>query len=101
MILSDLVVLYHDRTAQGRRDPEVIAPGCCVLPGYLFLPAASKRLRLKDRVRVDLLGRRFSPAACLTLDSGADLLFHGDRLVSANVARHLAQGGRLRKVKTA
>lgn len=101
MILSDLVVLYHDRTARGRRDPEVIAPGCCVLPGHVFLPAASKRLRLKDRVRVDLLGRRFSPAACLTLDSGADLLFHGESLVSANVARHLGQGGRLRKVKTA
>jgi len=101
MVLSDLVVLYHDRTAQGRRDPEVIAPGCSVLPGYVFLPAASKRLRLGDRVRVDLLGRRFSPAACLTLDSGAELLFHGDRLVSAGAARRVGQGGRLRRVKTA
>lgn len=101
MVLSDLIVLYHDSGPQGRRDPEVLGPGCGVLPGYVLLPSARQRLRLKDRLRVDLFTRRFSPADCVTLDSGAALTFEDGRLVSACVARRLAQGGRLARIRSA
>ena len=101
MVLSDLIVLFHDRTAQGRRDPEVLAPGCCVLPGYVFLPDTKHRLRTKDDVRVDLFSRRFSQFACVTLDSGSQLLFDDDRLVGASVARQLAHGGGLVRLRVA
>lgn len=101
MVLSDLIVLFHDRTAQGRRDPEVLAPGCCLLPGYLFLPGAKQRLRIQDEVRVDLFSRRFSRTACVTLDSGSQLLFDDQRLVSAGGARQLGQGGELVRLRVA
>ncbi len=101
MALSDLIVLFHDRSAQGRRDPEVLAPGCSVLPGYVFLPNAKRRLRTRDEVRVDLFSRRFSPGVCVTLDSGADLLFDDNRLVRAGIARQLQTGGELARLRVA
>ncbi|HZW60393.1 MAG TPA: Type 1 glutamine amidotransferase-like domain-containing protein, partial [Woeseiaceae bacterium] len=98
MVLSRQIVLYHDRTPEGRRDPEVLGPGTGLLPGYVLLPDARHRLRTRDAVRVDLLQRRFAPARCVTLDSGAQLLFAGDRLASASLARRLAHGGRLTRL---
>ncbi len=101
MLLTDLIVLFHDRAAQGRRDPEVLGPGCCVVPDYVLLPDASRRLRLTDNVRVDLFSRRFSPSVCVTLDSGSALLFEDDRLVSSGEARQLAHGGKVRRLRVA
>ena len=101
MVLSDLIVLFHDRAPQGRRDPEVLAPGCGVLPGYLFLPDATRRLRLNDRVRVDLFSRRFAPGVCVTLDSGSVLQFSDNRLDDATQARRLQNGGHLAAVRVA
>jgi hypothetical protein len=94
MVLSDLVVLYHDRTPLGRRDPEILATGTGVLPGYVFLPDAKRRLREKDSVRTGLLCRRFSPGVCVTLNSGARLQFEGQRLQQSEVARRLTRDGR-------
>ncbi len=101
MALSDLIVLYHDRTPQGRRDPEVLAPGCCLLPGYVFFPDASRRLKLHDSVRVDILRRRFAPGVCVTLDSGSHLLFADNRLEDASATRELSRGGRLARMRAA
>lgn len=99
MALGDQIVLYHDRTPQGRRDPEVLAPGCRVLPSYVFFPDASRRLNLNDTVRVQILGRRFSPGVCVTLDSGSHLVFEDNRLVDASTTRHLGRGGRLTRMR--
>ncbi|NNE59663.1 MAG: type 1 glutamine amidotransferase-like domain-containing protein [Woeseia sp.] len=101
MVLGDLIVLYHDRTPQGRRDPEAIAPGCCVLPGYAFFPDASRRLKLNDAIRVDLMSRRFSPGVCVTLDSGSRIEFDDNRLAAGSTARQLKKGGRITKLRAA
>jgi hypothetical protein len=95
MVLGERIVLFHDRMPQGRRDPEVLGPGAGVLPGFVFLPDASRRLRIRDRVRNDLLSRRFAPAACMTLDSGAILKFVDGDLRKAEMTRQLLHGGRL------
>ncbi|MGB5247459.1 MAG: Type 1 glutamine amidotransferase-like domain-containing protein [Woeseia sp.] len=101
MVLGDVIVLYHDRTPQGRRDPEVLAPGCCVLPSYAFFPDANRRLRLHDSIRVDLMSRRFSPGVCVTLDSGSQLLFDENRIDITTTAHQLKQGGRVERLHAA
>lgn len=93
MVLSDQVVLYHDKTPLGRREPEILGAGLGLLPGYVFLPDAKKRLRPKDTVRTGLYNKRFAPARCVTLDSGTSLCFAGDRIVSAKHAAYLTAEG--------
>lgn len=100
MALSDVIVLYHDRTPQGRRDPEVLADGLGILPGFVFLPDAKRRLRANDRLRIGLFSRRFAPAASVTLDSGSMLRFDGRDLRAVDSARRLTRGGRLSRVRT-
>lgn len=97
MVLSDHVVLFHDRLAQGRRDPEMLDAGAGFCPGMVLLPDAARRLRESDRVRLELYGRRFAPADCITLDSGALLAFEGGRWVDSEATRRIGRGGRLRR----
>lgn len=101
MVLGDLIVLYHDRTPQGRRDPEVLAPGFCMLPGYAFLPDASRRLKLNDAIRVGLMSRRFSPSKCVTLDSGSHVVFDDGKVINGSSARQLQKGGQISRLRAA
>jgi hypothetical protein len=64
--------------------------------GAVFLPHASTRLALEDGDRVALFARRFSPAACLTLDDGSVLHWHDGRLRESANALRLARTGRTR-----
>ncbi|MDX1570288.1 MAG: Type 1 glutamine amidotransferase-like domain-containing protein, partial [Xanthomonadales bacterium] len=54
MVLTDRVILYHDRTPQGRRDPEVLGAGVGLVPGCVVLPNTRRRLRASDRTRLAL-----------------------------------------------
>ena len=98
MALSDRIVLFHDRTPIGRRDPEVLVDGIGAIPGFVFLPDAARRLKRKDRTRTRLMSRRFSPATCAALYSGAVLRFEGGRLVHAESAERLTARGRHRRM---
>lgn len=93
MVLSDNIVLFHDRLPQGRRDAEILGPGIGELPGYVFLPDAKHRIREKDTARAGAFCRRFAPDTCVTLDSGASLTFNGDTLVAATDARRMTSRG--------
>lgn len=93
MVLSDQLVLYHDRTPLGRRDPELVGAGLGLLPGYIFLPDATRRLRQKDAVRTGLFYGRFSPSKCLTLNSGALLHIREKQVVAAERIGHLRANG--------
>jgi hypothetical protein len=83
MVLSDQLVLFHDKTPLGRRDPELVGPGLGLLPGYIVLPDAQKRLRTKDPVRTGLFSSRFAPARCITLNNGSQLHLEGGKVVEA------------------
>lgn len=100
MVLSDLVVLFHERTPLGRRDPEVLGAGTGIVPGYVFLPDARRRLREKDNVRMSLFSARFSPARCVTLDSGACLQLEGDAACRAEGVGRLTRKGSIGRVRT-
>lgn len=99
MALAERVVLFHDRTPQGRRDPEIFGAGCCLLPGHVFLPDVRHRLRERDRGRVGLFSRRFSPDTCVVLDSGSSLTLREDAVVDAESVRQLTHDGRLRRLR--
>lgn len=101
MVLSDLIVLYHDHMPQGRRDAEVLGAGAGVLPGYVFLPDAGRRLKDRDPVRVRLFSRRFAPAVSATLDNGTVLQFEGTEVRSVENSRRLARGGGLVMIRSA
>jgi len=101
MALAERIVLFHDRSPEGRRDAEVFGAGCGVLPGYIVLPDTQHRLRTGDRRRVKLLCRRFSPDVCMALDNGAELGISGADVVRQKAVRRLAPDGRLRSVRAA
>jgi hypothetical protein len=99
MALASQIVLFHDRTPQGRRDPEVLGAGLNLVPGFVLLPNAERRLRHRDRLRMGLLSRRFSPDAAITLDSGSLLRIEAGRITAANEVRRLRRTGTLARVK--
>lgn len=101
MVLCDRIVLFHDRMPQGRRDAEIMGRGMGIVPGVVPLPNAKGRLREKEAVRVSLFSRRFSPATCMTLDSGALLLFDGEKLRDSEAARRLTRDGKVKRVRAA
>lgn len=68
MALTDRVVLYHDRAAQGPGVPELFTPGVGLVHGLVALPSASERLDTADQWRMGLLSRRLAPSVCVALD---------------------------------
>lgn len=101
MVLAERIVLFHDRTPQGRREPELLAAGACIVPGYVILPDASRRLRLKDKPRVGLYSRRFAPDTCVVLDSGCSMSLRGVDLAGVNGARRIDHDGRIERIRAA
>ncbi len=73
MALAERVVLFHDRTADGRRPAEVYAEGLGVYPGVVPFPHPRRRLRLHDGVEIDLLVRRLHPRTGVLFDDGVRL----------------------------
>ncbi|MEP6697112.1 MAG: hypothetical protein ABJA34_09565 [Pseudonocardiales bacterium] len=71
MALTDRVVLFHDRAAQGPGNAELYGSGLSLLRGVVALPHASRRLLLGDVTRMAVFSRRLSPARCLPLEDGA------------------------------
>lgn len=101
MVLCDRIVLFHDKLPQGRRDAEILSQGMGLLPRLVLLPNPSDRLRTRDLLRVSLFDRRFSPAICTTLDSGAFLLFEGDNLRKSAAAKRMTRNGKFKWVRSA
>ena len=96
MALSERIVLFHHHAPQGRRDAELLDAGLGIIGGRILLPHARTRLDWSNRKRMALFSRRFSPAACCTLDNGSLLQFEDDRLVSAAQSFVVARTGQKR-----
>jgi hypothetical protein len=101
MVLTERIVLFHERLPQGRRDAEVLAKGLGILPGIVLLPDAERRLRMRDELRVGLFDRRFSPAICMTLENGSSLLYEGRTLVDSESSKRMTRGGKFKRVRSA
>lgn len=93
MVISERIVLFHDRPPQGAGDAEVFGRGLGVCKGIVPLPHAKHRLRLKDTARVALLARRFHPALCAAMDEAARLDWDGATWTLNGKARCLGVDG--------
>lgn len=100
MVLAERIVLFHERSPEGRRDAEVFGAGARIVPGYVFLPDTKQRLRTSEKTRVGLMSRRFSPDVCLALDSGAEMHVDAADIRYVNSVRLLTRDGRLARLKT-
>jgi hypothetical protein len=94
MALTERVVLFHDRAAQGASLTEVFDAGIGVIPGLVLLPHARRRLLTDDPLRMSALAHRFAPASCLVLDDGVRVDLGADGALPAD-ARVLGTDGRI------
>lgn len=95
MLLTERIVLFHDCPPQGRGDPEVYDDGLGLAPQVVALPHATTRLRLDDKMRVEILAERFKPATCVTLDEGSGVHWDGQRWSARGPARKLTAHGKV------
>ncbi|HVM18343.1 MAG TPA: hypothetical protein VM307_00115 [Egibacteraceae bacterium] len=90
MALTDKVVLFNDRSPDGRSYAEVYRRGLGLCRRVVALPHARRRLLLDDPVRMSVFARRFAPARCVVLDDGVRLdcadgeLPHGTRVLTSD-----------------
>ena len=94
MVLTERIVLFHDRPPWGEGNPEVFETGLGLAEGIVALPHASARLALNDRTRSARLAARFAPASCVLLDSGDRIDRAGDGWSSGCGVERLDTAGR-------
>jgi hypothetical protein len=92
MALTDRIVLFHDRSAHGPAQAEVLDVGLGVVSGLVALPHARRRLRTDDALRMSVLARRFAPATCLVLDDGVTVDLGPDHVPPAGTRVVDAEG---------
>lgn len=97
MVLTDQIVLYHDKGPKGVRPAEVWDRGLGRAPGVVAMPHARRRLQLDDRVRNQVLAHRFTPARVLLLDDGTQVPVGADGTLPAK-ARIITLDGRVSTV---
>jgi len=101
MVLGERVVLFHDSPPQGPGNAEVFDLGIGMHRGVIPLPHASKRLKLDDPLRIQLMARRFRPAVCVALDPRTRLDWSGRRWRGDLRTVRLCENGTLNEVDVA
>ena len=97
MVLTERIVLFHDRTAHGPAQAELLDNGLGVLHELVALPHARRRLRTDDQLRMSVLAQRLAPAQCLVLDDGVTVELGHDHELPAQ-ARVVEADGRIVEV---
>ena len=95
MVLTDRVVLFHDRPPEGAGNAEVLDGGLGLCPGVVALPHAQARLRLDDQLHMSLFSRRFSPDLCIALDARCAAAWDGKHWTGDPGTLHVDREGRL------
>lgn len=98
MVLTEQLVLFHDRAPQGRREPELLDVGLNRARRVVAFPGASQRLDLSRRDHLALMAKRFAPASCLALDDAAWAAWQGDELLDAQGVKRVRRNGALSEV---
>ena len=99
MVLTDQVVLFHDRPPEGPGNAEVLDAGLGLLPGVVALPHATRRLKMDDTARMSLFAQRFGPAMCLALDPFSRARWDGESWDLQSGTWVLANDGHLAAVE--
>lgn len=99
MVLSERIVLFHQRAPQGRRDAEVLDAGLGIVRRCVLLPHARTRLDWANRKRLSVFSQRFAPAACWTLDEDSMIHLDNGRLNAARGSWIVSRKGRRQELK--
>jgi hypothetical protein len=78
MVLTDLIVLYHDKGPEGVRPSEVWDRGLGRARGVVAMPHARRRLHLEDIDRNRVIAHRYAPARVVLLDDGSRIAVGDD-----------------------
>jgi hypothetical protein len=92
MVLTERIVLFHDYPPYGSDIAQVLDAGFGLVPGYVVLPDARRRINLEARTGIQRFARRMAPATCVAMDQGARMLFEGGELVFADATRLTTTG---------
>ena len=95
MVLTERVVLFHDRPPEGPGNAEVLDTGLGLLQDVVALPHVTRRLKLDDTPRMSLFARRFSPSMCLALDPFCRARWDGEQWDLQDGTWVLGQDGQL------
>lgn len=95
MVMTERVILFHDRPPEGPGNSELLDAGLGLVPGVVALPHATLRLRTDDLRRMSLKSRRHSPAACVILDGGDGVTWHQGRLTARPQTRVIRRDGHM------
>jgi len=98
MALSDRIVLFHHAAPQGKRDAELLDAGLGIVQRRVLLPHASTRLDWRNRRRMGLFSRRFSPATCCTLDNGSMIHLEDGQVAAADRSWVITRTGRKKEL---
>ena len=96
MALSERIVLFHHAAPQGKRDAELLDAGLGIVRRRVLLPHAGNRLDWRNRRRMALFSRRFSPAACSTLDNGSMIHLDNGGIIASSGSYIVTRTGRKR-----
>ena len=94
MAMSERIVLFHHLAPQGKRDAELLDAGLGIVRRRVLLPHASTRLDWRNRRRMALFSRRFSPAVCCTLDNGSLIQLDNGRVTDSSGSYIVMRTGR-------
>ena len=101
MAMTERIVLFHDAAPQGRRDPELLDAGLGIVRRRVLLPHAATRLDWRNRRRMALFSRRFSPATCCTLDNGSMIHIDNGQVIASKGSSIVMRTGRKRALNKA
>ncbi|MBA3462772.1 MAG: Type 1 glutamine amidotransferase-like domain-containing protein [Deltaproteobacteria bacterium] len=92
MVLTDRIVLFHDYPPYGSDIAQVLDAGFGLVPSYVVLPDARRRINFEARSGIQRFARRMAPATCVAMDHGARMIFEGGDLVFADATRLTTTG---------
>jgi len=92
MVLTDRIVLFHDYPPYGSDIAQVLDAGFGLVPGFVVLPDARRRINLEARGGIQRFARRMAPATCVAMDHGSHLMFDGPSLQTAKACRLTTTG---------
>jgi peptidase E len=84
MVLMHRIVLFHDYPPYGSDIAQVLDAGLGLVPNYVVLPDARRRINLSAKVGIQRFARRMAPATCVAMDNGSRMIFDGTELIEAN-----------------
>jgi hypothetical protein len=92
MVLTDRVVLFHDYPPYGSDIAQVLDAGFGLVPGFVLLPDARRRVNLDAKAGIQRFARRMAPATCVAMDHGARLIFENGAIRNASATRLTTTG---------